>query len=173
MGRMKSASSNEAARAKVTVLGICAKNSPVLPVIISMGINARMVVSAELITGSMTSDVPSMTAIFLDFPIWICLKMFSMIMTASSTMIPVTSTNAKRLMVFRDTLLMCMMMMVQRKANGMPIAVSMAFLKPRLIQRIMSTSPIPRIRLPLRVLTESLISMVESLVNTIRMSSFL
>ena len=68
---MNRASTSDAARAYETVLGITLKNSPVLPVITSMGVKASTVVKAELITGIMTSATPSTIDSLGDLPICI------------------------------------------------------------------------------------------------------
>ena len=58
MGKITKHSINEAINAKVTAIGICAKKSPVAPVIINIGKKAATVVKVEEITGSPTSAVP-------------------------------------------------------------------------------------------------------------------
>ena len=87
-------------------------------------------------------------------------------MTASSTIIPVTSTKANRLMVFSDTPVRFIISTLHKKANGMPMAVSMALRKPRVIHKTIVTRAIPRSKFPPIVFSESLISIVESFVKT-------
>jgi len=88
-----------------------------------------------------------------------------MITTASSTIIPVTRTKAKRLRVLREAPVAFMIIKAQRKEKGIPTAVTRAFRKPRSTHSRTVTSTIPRMRLPLRALTLSRISMEESLVQ--------
>jgi len=59
---------SEARMAKLMAMGICAKNSPVLPVMMSMGRNAATVVVVADMTGRKTSDVPFTMAFSMGQP---------------------------------------------------------------------------------------------------------
>lgn len=65
----------------------------------NIGINARIVVIAELVTGMNISAVPSRTASLNFLPFCRCLYMFSTIITESSTMIPDIRTKANIVIV--------------------------------------------------------------------------
>ena len=88
-------------------------------------------------------------------------------------MMPETSTKEKRAIVLIDRPVYFMIITAKRKEKGMPIAVSMAFLNPRISHNATVTNSMPNTILPVRVLMESYISMVESRVSSIAIPSFL
>ena len=159
-------SMRDARRAKETALGMMAKNSPVDPVMISMGMKAETVVRVAATMGRKTSEVPSTTASMRGLPSCRWRKMFSTTIMASSTMIPETSTKANSETSFRELPAARMMTMVSKKAKGTPTVVRQELRNPMNSQMSTNTRQMPSSRLEPRVRMESRTLTVEFWVRT-------
>ena len=94
------ASPSEASSDSITTVGTMAITRPTTPSSINMGAKARQVVRVAEATAPNTSLVPSTTAVTRSLPCSRCRWTFSTMTTASSTMMPVTSSSANVEMTF-------------------------------------------------------------------------
>ena len=119
---MQNDSTVENNMAAITTTGRTAMNLPIIPTTNNKGENARMVVTEDANTGRATWEVPDDAASVGGSPAATRLLNPSAMTIASSTIIPVTMINPKRVIMFRVCPVRCMTIREPAKDTGIPRA---------------------------------------------------